>query len=201
MLGLALFAGWVDPARIKAFVLSFGALAPVIWVLLYLVAVFLPYGTTVMTMAAGLAFGTFQGGILTYFVSVFASLLPFAVARHLGRDWVERRVGGTRAEKYVELINRHAFLFFFYLRLLPTLPYEVQNHVAGVTRITYRHFLLASALGNGPILFVLVFLGDGMATPGSTRFWVAVGIYAVALLSPLAVAGVRRAMGKPPLFA
>jgi uncharacterized membrane protein YdjX (TVP38/TMEM64 family) len=198
-LGLALHAGWLDPSRLKEFLLSFGRLAPVIWVLLYLVAVFIPYATTVMTVAAGLAFGVVWGGVLTYGVTLFASLLPFTVARRLGREWVERRVGGTRVEKYVELINRHAFLVFFYLRLLPTLPYEVQNHVAGVTRISYRHFVLASALGNGPMLFVLVFLGDGMASPGSTRFWTALGIYALALLSPIVVALIRRAMGKPPL--
>jgi len=198
-LGLALHAGWLDPSRVKVFLLSFGSLAPVVWILLYLVAVFIPYATTVMTVAAGLAFGVVWGGLLTYGVTLFASLLPFTVARRLGRDWVERRVGGTRMERYVELINRHAFLVFFYLRLLPTLPYEIQNHVAGVTRMSYRHFLLASALGNGPILFVLVFLGDGMDTPGSRRFWAAVVLYALALLSPVVLALVRRQMGKPPL--
>jgi uncharacterized membrane protein YdjX (TVP38/TMEM64 family) len=198
-LGLALRAGWLDPARVKAFILSFGVLAPAIWILLYLVAVFIPYATTVMTVAAGLAFGVLWGGVLTYGVTLFASLLPFTVARRLGRDWVERRVGGTRVEKYVELINRHAFLVFFYLRLLPTLPYEVQNHVAGITRITYRHFLLASALGNGPILFVLTFLGDGLVMPYSPRFWAALVLYALALLSPVFIALVRRRMGKPPL--
>ncbi len=199
VLGLALRAGWLDPSRVRDFILSFGVLAPVVWTLLYLVAVFIPYATTVMTVAAGLAFGVVQGGLLTYGVTLFASLLPFTVARRLGRDWVERRVGGTRAEKYVELINRHAFLVLFYLRLLPTLPYEVQNHVAGITRIRYRHFLLASALGNGPILFVLAFLGDGMATPDSPRLWAAVVLYVLALLTPPALALIRKAMGKPPL--
>lgn len=198
-LGLALHAGWLDPSRVKGFLLSFGPLAPLVWILVYLVAVFIPYATTVMTVAAGLAFGVVWGGLLTYGVTLFASLLPFTVARHLGRDWVERRVGGTRMERYVELINRHAFLVFFYLRLLPTLPYEIQNHVAGVTRISYRDFILASALGNGPILLVLVFLGDGMDTPGSRRFWAAVVLYTLALLSPIIVALVRRRMGKPPL--
>ncbi len=197
-LGLALRAGWLDPSRLQEFILSFGPLAPLVWTLLYLVAVFIPYATTVMTVAAGLAFGVVHGGLLTYGVTLFASLLPFTVARRLGRDWVERRVGGTRVEKYVELINRHAFLVFFYLRLLPTLPYEIQNHVAGVTRISYRHFLLASALGNGPILFALVFLGDGLMSPDSPRFWGAVVLYGLALLSPVVVALVRRRMGKAP---
>ena len=199
-LGLVLRAGWFDPGRVQEFILSFGVLAPVIWSFLYLAAVFIPYATTVMTVAAGLAFGVVWGAILTYGVTLFASLLPFAVSRRLGRAWVERSIGNTRVEKYVDLINRHAFLIFFYLRLLPSIPYEVQNHIAGVTRITYRHFLLASALGNGPILVILVLLGDGLAAPASPRFWIGAGLYGLALLSPVLIALTRRALGKPPLF-
>jgi uncharacterized membrane protein YdjX (TVP38/TMEM64 family) len=198
--GLVLRAGWFDPSRVKEFILSFGVLAPVIWSLLYLAAVFIPYATTVMTVAAGLAFGVVWGAILTYGVTLFASLLPFTVSRRLGRDWVEERLGNTRVERYVELINRHAFLILFYLRLIPSVPYEIQNHIAGVTRITYRHFLLASALGNGPILVILVLLGDGLATPASPRFWVAAGLYGLALLTPILIALTRRALGKPPFF-
>jgi uncharacterized membrane protein YdjX (TVP38/TMEM64 family) len=198
--GAAVRAELLDPSRLKDLVLSFGALAPVVWALLYLVAVFIPYATTLMTVAAGLAFGVVWGSVLTYCVTLFASLLPFTVSRRLGREWVEGRVGGTKVEKYVDLINEHAFLVVFYLRLIPSVPYELQNHIAGVTRITYKQFLLASALGNGPILFVLAFLGDGLAAADSPRFWVAVGLYFLAMVSPFIVALVRRWLGKPPLL-
>jgi uncharacterized membrane protein YdjX (TVP38/TMEM64 family) len=197
---LALRAGWLDPSRVKEFILSFGLMAPVIWVLLYLVAVFIPYATTIMTEAAGLAFGVFWGKLLTYWVTLVASLLPFTVARRLGRAWVERRVGNTRLERYAELINRHAFLIFFYLRLIPSIPYEIQNHIAGVSRISYRQFLLATALGNGPILIILAFLGDGLTVPDAPQFWLAALLYALALLAAQVIALVRRSLGKPPLL-
>lgn len=197
---LALRAGWADPAKVQEFILSFGPLAPVIWTLLYLVAVFIPFATTILTVAAGLAFGLVQGTLLSYGVTLFASLLPFFVARRLGREWVERRVGNTRVERYAELINRHAFLVFFYLRLIPSIPYEIQNHIAGVSRITYRHFLLASALGNAPIILVLAFLGDGLTTPDTLRFGLAVGLYIVALLAAPVIAFLRRRLGMPPLL-
>lgn len=193
-------AGLVEPMRMRDFILSFGVLAPAIWTLLYLVAVFIPYATTIMTIAAGLAFGTVWGSVLTYSVTIFASLLPFTVSRRLGRRWVEARVGGTRMERYANLINENAFLVFFYLRLIPSLPYELQNHIAGITRITYGQFMLASVLGIGPILFILAFLGESLSVPGSTGFWIAAGIYVAALLSPVFIALIRRRLGKPPLF-
>jgi uncharacterized membrane protein YdjX (TVP38/TMEM64 family) len=196
----AVRAGLVDPVAVRDFILSFGRLAPLVWIALYLGAVFVPYATTVMTIAAGLAFGTVWGGLLTYGVTIFASLLPFTVSRHLGREWVEWRVGGTKVKRWADLINRNAFLVFFYLRLVPSIPYELQNHIAGVTRIRHREFFLASALGNGPVLFIMAFLGDSLSDPGSPRFWLAAAIFLAALLAPLAVAWVRSRLGKPPLF-
>jgi uncharacterized membrane protein YdjX (TVP38/TMEM64 family) len=164
------------------------------------VAVFIPYATTIMTVAAGLAFGAVQGAVLTFSVTIFASLLPFTVARRLGRNWVEARVGGTRLQRYSDLINRNAFLVFFYLRLIPSLPYELQNHIAGVSRITYPQFMLASVLGIGPIILILTFLGDALSEPGTRDFWIATAIWLTALGAPVVVALIRRRMGKPPLF-
>ncbi len=182
---LAFQAGLVDPVNLKQFILSFGVLAPFIWVALYLVAVFIPYATTVMTIAAGLAFGTLWGTLLTYSVTLFASLLPLTVARRLGRRWVEEKLARTPVKRYADLINENAFLVFFYLRLIPSLPYEVQNYIAGVSRISYRQFVLASSLGVGPILFILAFLGDSLTDPGSPEFWLATGIFLFALVAPL----------------
>jgi uncharacterized membrane protein YdjX (TVP38/TMEM64 family) len=193
-------ADLLDPVTMRDFILSFGMLAPVIWILFYLVAVFIPYATTIMTVAAGLAFGAIWGAVLTFSVTIFASLLPFTVARRLGRTWVEARVGGTRLQRYSDLINRNAFLVFFYLRLIPSLPYELQNHIAGVSRITYPQFMLASVLGIGPIILILTFLGDALSEPGSRDFWIATAIWITALAAPLIVALVRRRMGKPPLL-
>jgi uncharacterized membrane protein YdjX (TVP38/TMEM64 family) len=200
LLVVAYRADLLDPEHLKEFVLSFGTLAPVVWALLYVVAVFIPFATAIMTVAAGLAFGAAWGSVLTFCETIFASLLPFTVSRRLGREWVEARVGGSTMKKYADLINRNAFLVFFYLRLIPSLPYELQNHIAGVTRITYRQFMLASALGIGPIILILAFLGDSLSEPGSREFWIAVGIWTAALLSPVFVALARRWLGKPPFL-
>ncbi len=185
-------AGLFDPVAVKALVSGFGIFAPVIWVALYLLAVFVPYATTVMTVAAGLAFGAVPGGILVYCTTLFASLVPFSISRRLGRRRVEQKLGDTRVAGFVEAINRHAFLVFFYLRLLPTIPYEVQNYIAGITRITVRQFFLASLLGNAPVLFVMTFFGDSLSDPGSAQFWVAAGLYTGALVLPLLFGAQRR---------
>lgn len=178
----------LEPAEIRDFILSFGLAAPIAYAALYAVLVFIPYGTTAMTVAAGLAFGTAAGAGLTYVVTLVASLMPMTLARRIGRDWFETKIGGTRAQRLADLINRNAFWVFFYLRLLPTIPYEIQNYIAGISRIRYRQFVLASLLGNGPVVFVLAFLGDGLTEPGSPAFWLALGAFVLAMVVPPAVA-------------
>jgi uncharacterized membrane protein YdjX (TVP38/TMEM64 family) len=197
---LALRPEAVSPVRVRDFILSFGILAPVAYAALYLVGVFIPYGTTILTVAAGLAFGPLRGSLLTFSVTVFATLLPFSISRRLGRAWVEEKVGGTRVEKYAEKMNRNAFLVFFYLRLVPSLPYEAQNYIAGITRITTLQFFLATVLGIGPIILILAFLGDSLTDPGSPRFWLATGIYLSVLLGPAGGALLLRKLRKrrPP---
>jgi len=177
-------ADLLDPQNMRDFIVGFGYLAPMAYALIYVIAIFIPYGTTIMTVTAGLAFGTLWGSLLTFCVTIFASLVPMTVARRLGRDWVERRIGRTRARQYADMINNNAFLVFFYLRLIPSLPYEMQNYVAGISRISYTQFMLASALGTGPIIFILGFLGDSLTDPGSPRFWLAALIYLTVLLAP-----------------
>ncbi len=199
-LALLFRAELLDPGNLQSFILSFGALAPFVYIALYMLAVFIPYATTVMTMAAGLAFGTLWGSLLTFTVTIFASLVPFTVSRRLGRRWVEEKLGNSRVKRHADLINRNAFLVFFYLRLLPSIPYELQNHIAGVSRITYRQFMGASALGIGPTLFVLAFLGDTLTRPASPEFWLAGGIYLVFLLAPPLYVAVVRKSGKKPFF-
>ena len=180
-----------DPVTVKELVSGFGLLSPLIWIALYIPAVFIPYATTVMTVAAGLAFGAVTGGVLVFCTTIFASLIPFSVSRKLGRRRIEERLGDTKVAGFVEAINRHAFVVFFYLRLLPTIPYEIQNYIAGVTRITMLQFFLASLLGNAPVLFVMTFFGESLSDPGSPQFWTAAVLYTTALVLPL-IFGVQR---------
>ncbi len=198
---LGLYPQALEPASVRDFILAFGLAAPIVFAAIYAIAVFIPYGTTLLSVVAGLAFGTIWGGLLTFAITLFASLAPMALARTLGREWVEGKIGNTRVKKYADLINRNAFLVFFYLRLIPSIPYEVQNYIAGITRIRYREFFLASVLGNGPIIFILTFLGDGLTDPGSVEFWIAAGIFIAAISAPPVIGYVFKRRGKRPLLA
>ena len=52
------------------------------------------------------------------------------------------------------------------LRLIPVLPWEVQNYVLGLTKVNVPTMILATAMGIIPGSFSLVFLGDSLGSEG-----------------------------------
>lgn len=183
LISIAVFEA-ITPEDVRDFVLGFGIYAPIVFSLIYLISLFLPFGTTLTSIAAGLAFGVVYGGIFTVILGTFLSVIPFKVSRKLGNEWVNKQVKGTKAEKYANIINEKSFIILFYLRLIPSIPFELQNYIAGVTNITTKQFMIATFFGIIPIIFILTFLGESLTVFGSAQFWIAIGIFLFALLAP-----------------
>jgi uncharacterized membrane protein YdjX (TVP38/TMEM64 family) len=71
------------------------------------------------------------------------------------------------------------------MRLIPVLPWEVQNYVAGLTKVKIPVFLLGTLIGIIPGSFALVFLGDSISDPSSWQFFAAIGINIIFFLIPV----------------
>ena len=184
---LFLIPGYFDlfnPEFISEYVAQFGIWGPIIFSLIYLVFLFIPFGSTVTTVTAGLLYGPLYGGLFVLFLTVFLSLVPFYVARKLGKSWVERKVREVNVDKYLDKINENSFVILFYLRLIPSVPYEFQNYIAGLTNIRPVKYMLATFLGIFPIIFILTFLGNSLSDIGGQDFWVAVILFLAFLLLP-----------------
>jgi uncharacterized membrane protein YdjX (TVP38/TMEM64 family) len=68
------------------------------------------------------------------------------------------------------------------MRLVPILPWEVQNYVAGLTQIAIPKYLIATALGIVPGSAALVFLGESITDPTSWQFFAALGFNAIIMI-------------------
>jgi uncharacterized membrane protein YdjX (TVP38/TMEM64 family) len=88
-------------------------------------------------------------------------------------------VGGGRFEKLLSHIGRHGFQIIFYLRLVPLIPYNALNLLAGTSPITFRDYFWASMIGMIPGTVLFAFLGDALWHPTSPRFFLALGLIAL----------------------
>jgi uncharacterized membrane protein YdjX (TVP38/TMEM64 family) len=177
---------------IQQFVTSFGPWAPLIFAILYVAASPIPFVSTVLSATAGLLFGTVRGALYTVVIATLSALVPFTIARRLGREWVESKLKGKRFDEIYERSGGSGgFLFIMLMRMVPVLPWEVQNYVAGLSKIRVPTFLLATLLGIIPLTTSLTFLGASANDPTSWQFYVAIGINVVAALIPILVVTVR----------
>ena len=181
---LALVFGWLlyahsewfrDPARVKAEVLSCGVWGPTMFVMLYAVGPSFLVPGAVMTIAGGLAFGSLWGAVYSILGADIGAVVAFGAGRLLGKGFVERIIG-ERFEKLLARIARNGFHIILYLRIVPVIPYNALNLLAGASPIEFRDYFVASMLGMIPGTILFAFLGDALWHPLSPRFFAAIGL-------------------------
>lgn len=179
--------------NLRAFVDSFGPWSLAVFVAVYLIGSPIPMLSTVFSAAGGLVFGPVAGPFIVVFTATLSSLIPFLLARSFGKEWVESRIEGKKLEEiYRQSEGGKGFTFILLMRLIPVVPWEVQNYIAGVTKISIPTFLFATMLGILPLSTSLVLLGASVREPGSWQFYAAIGLTVVVTLIPIIVMAIRR---------
>ena len=149
-----------DIAGLRDYILSFGFLAPVAsCFLMVLQALVAPVPSFLITFANGLAFGVFWGWMLSLFGHVLAAAVCFGISRSLGRVPVEVLVGKTGLQSADRWFARWGMYAVFFARLVPGIGFDVISYAAGLTRMRFRNFLFATALGIFPQTLLYSFLG------------------------------------------
>jgi uncharacterized membrane protein YdjX (TVP38/TMEM64 family) len=174
-------AEWFEnPAIIKSEVVEWGVWGPLVYMLLYAVGPSFLVPGAVMTIAGGLAFGTARGSVYSLIGADVGAVVAFGAGRFLGRSFVESIVG-PRFETMLQRIARNGFQIILYLRIVPVIPYNALNLLAGATPITFRDYFWASMIGMIPGTILFAFLGDALWHPLSPRFFLALGLIGVSL--------------------
>lgn len=169
----------VTPERVRGFVLSFGVWAPVIYLLIFAQPL-IPLPASIMTAAGGVAFGPWWGTLAAVCGATVRACTQFLIARFVGRGTISKLVKG-RVAAINETVGEHGFKVVLLIRLIPNLPFDVQNYTLGVSRVRFAPYATASFLGIAPWSFVYVFFGYSLTD--LERFWkLAVVILIIAAL-------------------
>jgi uncharacterized membrane protein YdjX (TVP38/TMEM64 family) len=164
-----------SPEEVRTLVDGYGALGPVIFVV---VAAFLScsfFPGPLLAGAAGLLFGTALGTPVAMASGVAAAALAFTLARHGARPLVERKMN-DRVRRWRDWIDRKGFLAVLYARIAPGMPFAVVNYTAGLTRLPILVFLGATVIGIAPRSFAYAALGGHLDNLSSPEALIALGI-------------------------
>ena len=140
--------------KLQDFVQGYHPYDEVIYVLSCAVApmIFLP--DTIFNLIGAEIFPPFWWGALLCSLGVILGSVPsYFIGGFLGHDVVSRWAG----ERLVELdkrIKKFGFWGMLFFRVAPILPFGVVSYAAGVLKVPFRDYLIATVLGVVPLTFV-----------------------------------------------
>jgi len=173
---LALVTDDLSVEALRDQVASWGAVAPVLFALLYAVATVLLLPGTPFTLAAGVVFGPVLGAATALVGATIGATGAFLVGRAIGRGAVEE-LAGERVAAVDRHLGERGFGSVLAIRLIPLFPFNVVNLVAGITAVRLSAYVAATALGIIPGVLILASTGGSVDDPTSPRFVASVAAY------------------------
>ena len=179
--------------NIRDFLSSFGMWAPLAFGIVYIAASPIPFMATVLSTTGGVLFGPLRGTLYTIVIATISALVPFTLSRQLGKEWVAAKLKGKKLDSVVsDTSQQYGFVLVLLTRLIPVLPWEIQNYVLGITNVSVWNYILGTLVGTIPGTFSLVYLGDSLTNLSANRLWVAVGFNVATLVVPAVVLLIRK---------
>lgn len=173
---------------------SFGVLMPIAS---FVIAVFqavvplVPF--VILCIANGIMFGITGGILLTWAGTLTGATILFGVSRRLGYDWAAKRYQKTNLKQIAKMNGFPGFMVILGLRLLPYFPAPLINIMAGVSKINFWWFFLASAIGKMP--FILGYTVLGYSLIHTKNYTLGVVIMLTVMVIPYLI--VRKTRKKP----
>jgi uncharacterized membrane protein YdjX (TVP38/TMEM64 family) len=132
---------WHEPERVRE--LGYGAHAAVAIVVAMSVAWAFALPASAFLFITPLLFPPATSALVTTCGSALGSSVGYLVARYVGGPWVER----FRDGRLSRFLARHSsFLALFGIRLTPSSPHGFINYAAGLARVPYLRFVVATTL-------------------------------------------------------
>lgn len=157
----------IEIESIKNYILSFGVLAPFVsFLLMVFQSLVAPLPAFLITFANATLFGWVYGALLSWSSAMVGAILCFYIAKFLGRDVVEKLTSKTALQSVDAFFERHGRYAILIARLLPFISFDIVSYAAGLTKIKFKDFLIATGLGQLPATLIYSYAGQ-MLSGGS----------------------------------
>jgi uncharacterized membrane protein YdjX (TVP38/TMEM64 family) len=195
---------WLAPAVVK--LAEIGPWAPVLFILLYIVAAVTLAPAFFLTVAAGARFGVWRGSIIVFIAASLGASAVYAVGTRVARfGWIKRVTRDPRVAAVRAAIQGDSRWIMFLLRLSPLVPYNVLNYALVLSGVRYVDFAIA-LVGMIPAIIMYTYYGKvvgdvaalaaGVSPPRGPEYFVllGVGLIAIAVSTTMITKAARRAM-------
>ena len=187
--------------RLRHWVEALGVLGPPAFVGCYILTAVAFVPALPMSVLAGLLFGPFWGTVWASIGATLGACASFLLARYAARDLVERWVAGSPAlDRLDRATARHGFRLVMITRLVPFVPYNVQNYVYGVTAIRLVPYTITSWICMLPSTAAFTIAGGALSEGGWDTWRILPWFGLAAVLAILVSLLPRWLRGRSPAF-
>ena len=133
------------------------------FIALIIQAVVAPIPSELLLILGGVVFGTLIGGAIGSLGMFFGGIIAFFISKKGGRPIVLKLVGEKSiafADRWFERWGGWGVLIG---RFLPFIPFDGVSYGAGLTKIKFRDFIIASTIGGIPRSFFYAWVGEQLA--------------------------------------
>jgi len=127
----------------------------ILWVFL------LGFGTPLIIIA-GFAFGVVWGSVLSIAAFSIGASLLYLFANHYFKDLVYQYLS-SRFLSLKNHFNENEFSYFFFIRVIPGIPFPIKNIMPVLFNMKLKNFFLATFLGESVPIIISVSIVSGFA--------------------------------------
>lgn len=187
---------------LRGWIASFGPWAPIMYVVLYILATVAALPGSALTIIGGALFGSMLGVVLVSIGSTLGAASAFLIARYFARESVAQWLqGNPKFKKLDALSESRGAIIVAITRLVPIFPFNLLNYGFGLTRIPFRTYFFWSWLCMIPGITLFV-VGTDVLVRGTTEGrvpWELILVFLfTALMIFLLVHSARRKLERPP---
>lgn len=162
LVGLIGFVSTSDGAEIRAYIQSYGPLAPIASIALILLHMVIPFPAELMALANGLAFGFWGGLAVNWGGFMLSALIMYGAGNLWGRPLLERAVSERRRERLDGWLAQEGVFPLLAVRLVPLVPFNTVCLAAGVVRAPFWTYTWTTGVGILPLGILLTLFGSRM---------------------------------------
>ena len=165
-------AEWIfiqGPEKVKLFFDQFIYFAPILFVLLCILANMILMPLAIFVFISAIVFGPIIGFLLSILSIGLSAAINFFLGKEIKETFFIHKIMNKKIKFIQKHINKHGFGLVLALRFIGVY-FDVMSYAAGMTKIKFKDFLFASILGSLPYIFIYIYAGNRLMNIRSSDF-------------------------------
>ncbi len=160
--------------NLSEFMSDYGEFGWAIYIGFWVILPIFLFPAGILAIGGGAIFGFWEALICAMIGVAINSAIMYFIARYFS--------GAFDTAKFERIKNKFCkdeFSLIILLRLIPIVPYNVVNYMAGALRFDFIKFIIAGVLGKFISAVLFINLGSNIANYKSYEFWLALALVVV----------------------